>query len=87
MMRPPQPADLCRVRELAEFALLDAALDVSARSLRHEHPAVAFWPQPNGPGSVRVARRPVAKILRLRNEIRRYRGRLPRDPRFDDYPF
>ena len=87
MMRPPRPEDLFRARELAEIALLDAALDVSARSLLHEHPTLRHWPGPQEPGSLRAARRLAILIRRLRTEIGRYRAALPRFIRAEDIPF
>jgi len=76
MMRPPGNAELLLARELAEIAILDAALDVSERTLRHEHPSLECDGHPHDPPSLRAARRLAGHLRRARRELNRYRAVL-----------
>lgn len=93
MMRPPGDDQLLQARELAEIALLDAALDVSERTLRHEHPSLDHEERPRDPPSLRAARRLADHLSRTRRELSRYRAVLRRSfvsrriSPFDDIPF
>jgi hypothetical protein len=87
-MRRPRIEDLALARELAELAILDLALDVSARVLRFEHPTAAELPEPTDPPTLNLARELLQRIRGLRAELRRYRIAIDKSRKqVDDYPF
>lgn len=70
-MKPPTPAELFDVRELAEIALLDHVLRVLDAVIAFEHPTLDD-PHPRDPHSLIAARRLLAASRALRIELRRY---------------
>jgi hypothetical protein len=87
-MRRPRIEDLALARELAELAILDLALDVSARVLRFEHPTATELPEPTDPPTLNLARELLQRIRGLRAELRRYRIAIDKSRKqVDDYPF
>ena len=72
-MRPPRPHQLFDIRELAELAILDAALQILDVVLLHEHPMIEH-PIDGDPRSLLAARRLLARARALRAELRRYRA-------------
>lgn len=71
MRRRPR-CELRVARELAEVAVADAALDILADALRHEHPCLGE-PAEHDPPTLLAARRLTDAVRRLRAELRRYR--------------
>jgi hypothetical protein len=70
-VKPPSPAELLDVRELAEITLLDHALRVLDAVILCEHPTIDD-PHPADPPSLVAARRLLAASRALRLELCRY---------------
>jgi hypothetical protein len=83
-------AILAAAPELAVAALVERALGVLVTTLRHRHPIVDDFEQPNDPRAVRRARRVIARAERMRDAIHGYASavRCTYEPdSSDDLPF
>ena len=67
------PRLLSQAPELAALTLLDVALEISARSLRAEHPTLGLDEPGPKPASLRRAQRVLSLICPLQHAVYRYR--------------